>query len=98
MVSNGRNTETFFPSKKGMVLVLMKKNEMIFVFVDKNEVFGWGNSEYNQLDLHGGIQQTNTPIHLQNTKKCGKVIDIASGGSACMVLNGITHDFLKLFS
>lgn len=55
---------------------------------DKNEVFGWGNSEYNQLDLSDGIQQINTPIHLQNTKKCGNIIDIASSGSACMVLNG----------
>lgn len=89
-------TLIFFPSKKRNGLCIDEKNEILFVFVDKNEVFGWGNSEYNQLDLHGGIQQTNTPIHLQNTKKCGKVIDIASGGSACMVLNGITHDFLKL--
>lgn len=78
-------------SKKEMIFVLMKKiYEMIFVFADKNEVFGWGNSEYNQLNLNGGIQQINTPIHLPNTKKCGKVIDIASGGSACMVLNGNT--------
>lgn len=60
------------------------------MITDKNEVFGWGNSEYNQLDLSNGIQQINTPIHLQNTRKCGKVIDIASGGSACMVLNGIS--------
>lgn len=55
---------------------------------DKNEVFGWGNSEYNQLDLNNGTQQINTPIHLKKVQKCGKIIDIASGGSACMVLNG----------
>ena len=56
---------------------------------DKNEVFGWGNSEYNQLDLNNGIQQINTPIHLKMLQKCGKITDIATGGSGCMVLNGI---------
>lgn len=56
---------------------------------DKNQVFGWGNSEYNQLDLSGGIQQINTPIHLKMTEECGKIVDVANGGSACMVLNGI---------
>lgn len=59
------------------------------LFSDKNEVFGWGNSEYNQLDLSEGVQQINTPIHMKMIQKYGKIIDIASGGSACMVLNGI---------
>lgn len=56
-------------------------------FSDKKEVFGWGNSEYNQLNL-GEIQQINSPIHLKMVEKCGKIIDIATGGSVCMVLNG----------
>lgn len=64
------------------------KNNSILKISDKNEVFGWGNSEYNQLDLSNGIQQINTPIHLNVTKKCGKIIDIATGGSGCIVLNG----------
>lgn len=57
---------------------------------DKNEVFGWGNSEYNQLDLSNGVQQINTPIHLKLIKNenYGKIIDIASSGSACIILNG----------
>lgn len=52
-------------------------------------MFGWGNSEYNQLGLSNGIQQINTPVKLNINKRCGKIIDIATAGSACMVLNGI---------
>lgn len=51
-------------------------------------MFGWGNSEYNQLDSNNGIQQINTPKYLKKVQKCGKIIDIASAGSSCMVLNG----------
>lgn len=51
-------------------------------------MFGWGNSEYNQLDLSFGVQQIHTPIRLKMLEKCGKIIDIASAGSMCMVLNG----------
>lgn len=59
------------------------------VFSDKNQVFGWGNSEYNQLHLNDSKQQMNTPIYLNMIENCGKIIDIASGGSICMVLNGM---------
>lgn len=62
---------------------------IFFLISDKHELFGWGNSEYNQLDLSDGVQQINTPIHLAMAKQYGKIVDIANGGSACMILNGI---------
>ncbi|XP_031618960.1 RCC1-like G exchanging factor-like protein [Contarinia nasturtii] len=69
------------------IVKLACKFDCVFALNDKNEVFGWGNSEYNQLGLSNGIQQVNTPINLKLLKKCGKIIDIATAGSACMVLN-----------
>ena len=61
-----------------------------FYFADKGEVFGWGNSEYSQLYMATDEQQVNSPVKL-NLGEIGKVIDIASGGSMCMVLNGTNH-------
>ena len=59
----------------------------ILHFSDKGEVFGWGNSEYGQFKMVTEEQQINTPVKL-NLGSVGKIIDIASGGSICMVLNG----------
>lgn len=56
--------------------------------LDKGEVFGWGNAEYQQLETHNENQQICVPQHQVATKKMGKVIDIAAGGSYCLALNG----------
>lgn len=58
------------------------------IFLDKGEVFGWGNNEYRQLCMTEDIQQVCSPIHISSTKNLGKIIDIAAGGSFCAVLNG----------
>ena len=62
------------------------------IFTDKGEVFGWGNSEYSQFKMVTEEQQINKSVKL-DMGPVGKVIDIASGGSMCMVLNGM---FLQL--
>jgi hypothetical protein len=54
---------------------------------DKGEVFGWGNSEYGQFRSVTEDQQINRPVNL-HLKGIGKIIDVASGGTICMVLNG----------
>ncbi len=54
---------------------------------DRGEVFGWGNSEYGQFNTVTEEQQVNSPVKL-DLGPVGKVIDVASGGSMCMVLNG----------
>lgn len=56
---------------------------------DKGEVFGWGNTEYGQLATDSDDNpQITLPRHLSFLKECGKIVDIAAGGSFCMVLNG----------
>jgi hypothetical protein len=57
---------------------------------DKGEVFGWGNTEYDQFRCVTDEQQIHSPIHLK-LDGVGKVIDIAAGGTSCMVLNGINN-------
>lgn len=61
--------------------------------LDRGELFGWGNSEYGQLASDTDAQQINTPKYVQMAKACGKIVDIAAGGSFCLALNGIqsTH-------
>uniref|UniRef100_A0A336KZB7 CSON000941 protein n=1 Tax=Culicoides sonorensis TaxID=179676 RepID=A0A336KZB7_CULSO len=53
---------------------------------DKGEVFGWGNTEYGQFAL-GDAQQLNVPKYLEITKGLSKIVDIATTGSACLILN-----------
>jgi len=53
---------------------------------DKNEVFGWGNSEYRQLECVTDDSQLSVPQKLP-FDEFGKIVDIAAGGTACMILN-----------
>lgn len=62
--------------------------DCVLALNDRGEVFGWGNSEYGQLRCDGDNQQINSPQFVEVTKSFGKIVDIASGGSVCMVLNG----------
>lgn len=54
---------------------------------EKGDVFGWGNSEYNQLSMVS--QDTQVPVarHLP-MRGLGRVSMVASGGSTCGFLNG----------
>ena len=63
---------------------------------DQGEVFGWGNSEYGQFNSVTGEQQLSRPTKLDVDKTVGKVVDIASGGSICMVLNGNYRHWTKV--
>ncbi|XP_063700817.1 RCC1-like G exchanging factor-like protein [Culicoides brevitarsis] len=53
---------------------------------DKGEVFGWGNSEYGQFALDEQ-QQLNVPRYLEITKGLSKIVDIATTGTSCLILN-----------
>lgn len=66
-------------------------NFIQFLFTDKGEVFGWGNSEYGQLGARDDGQQMSVPVNLKMPRECGKIVDIAVGGSSCIVLNGIFY-------
>jgi len=52
-------------------------------------VFGWGNSEYGQLRLATSEMQLHTPRHLPLSSNLGKIVDVATSGTACLILNGM---------
>ena len=60
--------------------------DCVLALSDKGEVFGWGNSEYGQFSSITSEQQICHLTYLP-FKGLGKVVDIASGGTVCMVLN-----------
>jgi RCC1-like G exchanging factor-like protein len=51
-------------------------------------VFAWGNAEYGQIPAENNNQQINSPKHLSMCEGFGKIIDVATGGSYCLMLNG----------
>ncbi|XP_054741567.1 RCC1-like G exchanging factor-like protein [Anastrepha obliqua] len=70
------------------IVKLACASDCVLAINDKGEVFGWGNSEYGQLDDNENAEtQINSPRALTLTKGVGKVKDIAAGGSFCMALN-----------
>lgn len=60
-------------------------------------MFGWGNSEYHQLNSVTDEMQIHTSRKL-NFPGLKKVIDIASAGTMCLLLDGesILHDFFSI--
>lgn len=62
---------------------------LVFNFIsDKGDVFGWGNSEYCQIFKEtDNIQQINRPVLVKKCQNHGKIIDIATTGSYCVMLN-----------
>lgn len=64
------------------------RGDTVLALDSEGQVYGWGNSEYQQLGLVSGEQQVHTPTHLPLHKYgVGKVIDLAAGGTHCMVLD-----------
>jgi hypothetical protein len=62
---------------------------VFFPLIDKGQVFGWGNSEYGQLRLATSEMQLHTPRHLPLPSSLGKIVDVATTGTACLILNGM---------
>ncbi|XP_047520237.1 RCC1-like G exchanging factor-like protein isoform X1 [Pieris napi] len=62
--------------------------DCVLALNDKGEIFGWGNSEYGQIPMSSKQQQVNMSYALVNfTKGLGKIVDIAAGGSFCLICN-----------
>jgi len=58
--------------------------------VDKGELFGWGNNEYDQLITpaeHDDQMQVSTPRHLP-LAGVGRVVKATAAGAMCAVING----------
>jgi len=73
--------------KNENIVKLSSTGDAVLAMNDKGDVFGWGNSEYNQILLDSDEQQINVPLHLKYLNNIGKIINIAAGGSFSMVLN-----------
>lgn len=74
--------------KNENIIKLSCSSDCVLALNDKGQVFGWGNSEYGQLKCEGDNQQINIPQYVESTRSFGKIIDIAAGGSYCLILNG----------
>lgn len=70
------------------IVKLSCASDCVLAVNENGEMFGWGNTEYNQLNnAENECTQINSPIHLKFTDEIGKVKDVAAGGSFCMALN-----------
>lgn len=61
--------------------------DCVLALSDKGKVFGWGNSEYGQLLMDSNNCQINIATELNIPKEVGHIVDIATGGCFCMILN-----------
>ncbi|XP_068626747.1 RCC1-like G exchanging factor-like protein [Battus philenor] len=62
--------------------------DCVLALNDKGELFGWGNSEYGQVPMTSNCDQVNTSYSLLSfTRGLGKIVDIAAGGSFCLIVN-----------
>ncbi|EDW65030.2 RCC1-like G exchanging factor-like protein [Drosophila virilis] len=74
--------------EKERIVRIACASDCVLALNEHGDVFGWGNSEYGQLDdSPDAAPQICTPRALQLTKGIGKVKDVAAGGSFCMALN-----------
>ncbi|GBP51740.1 RCC1-like G exchanging factor-like protein [Eumeta japonica] len=70
------------------IIKVASTSDCVLALNDRGEVFGWGNSEYGQVPMANKIQQVNMSYALLNfTKGLGRIVDIASGGSFCLIVN-----------
>lgn len=66
------------------------RDDFYILFVeDRGELFGWGNSEYDQLSVVTGDNiQLSVPRRLPFESIIGKAKRSAAAGSMCAVING----------
>ncbi|XP_038220844.1 RCC1-like G exchanging factor-like protein [Zerene cesonia] len=70
------------------VVKIASTADCVLALNGKGELFGWGNSEYGQIPMSTDQQQVNTSYALVHfTKGIGKIVDIAAGGSFCLICN-----------
>lgn len=74
------------------IIKLSSAGDCVLAVNEKGDLFGWGNTEYGQFNLLAGIsrdqQQIHTPRHIIRAERYGRIVDIAAGGSFCLILNG----------
>ncbi|XP_017854917.2 RCC1-like G exchanging factor-like protein [Drosophila busckii] len=74
--------------QKERIVRLACSSDCVLALNEHGDAFGWGNSEYGQLDDSAeAATQINTPKALTLTKGMGRIKDVAAGGSFCIALN-----------
>lgn len=70
------------------IVSISSRADTVLAVSDRGDLFGWGNSEYDQLSVVIGDRiQLNVPCHLPFGNAVGKVKKAAAAGSMCAVLN-----------
>ncbi|XP_026319558.1 RCC1-like G exchanging factor-like protein [Hyposmocoma kahamanoa] len=70
------------------IIKIASTADCVLALNEKGELFGWGNSEYGQVPMASKQQQVNMSYSLLNfTRGLGRIIDIAAGGSFCLIVN-----------
>ncbi|KAF5278982.1 hypothetical protein FQA39_LY05660 [Lamprigera yunnana] len=93
------NSESHFTKLQGDIssekIVKISTNaDFVLALNEKGDVFGWGNTEYSQIPTDDGSQQICQPTRIKMCDKLGKIRDVATGGTFCMVLNENGHVFV----
>lgn len=77
------------------IIKLACSSDCVLALSESGEVFGWGNTEYGQLHNNSTdiYTQVNSPMHLTLARDLSESrwIDVAAGGSFCMLLNEQGH-------
>lgn len=78
--------------KNEKIVKVSSAGDCVLALSQSGDVFGWGNTEYGQFNSFAGLsvddQQIHTPRHLFGAEKFGRIVDVAAGGSFCLILNG----------
>lgn len=69
------------------IVSLSSAADCVLAINDKGQVFGWGNSEYGQLNMVTPQTQVNVSRHLKLESTVGKAISVGAGGSMCGLVN-----------
>jgi len=69
-------------------------SDCVLALNDSGKVFGWGNSEYNQLNLATSEMQLHTPRYLPLSSIYGKIVDVSTTGTSCLILNDAGQVFV----
>ncbi|XP_069106507.1 RCC1-like G exchanging factor-like protein isoform X2 [Argopecten irradians] len=67
--------------------------DCVLAVSENGDLFGWGNSEYNQLSMITDTTQVNVPRHLP-VDRCGRIRKAVAGGSMCAVLTEKGHVYV----
>lgn len=75
-----------------VVRQVASRGDTVLAVCDAGHVYGWGNSEYNQLST--SEIQLSEPVLLFESGQLGRVTQVAAAGSMCAALNSDGHVFV----